>query len=156
MRVPLHQLPSIHISEDNQRENPTIKFNNHLNPELVHSKFLIFIVILLMIGMIPFYWLYFSKKTSTIQLLEHLFELGFPQALIFVSGSLYPYITNKSLQKFITEYFKRQIVPISNSILKVKTCSIDEIDSIYQENVTNVYMSSISFVEQIFSNETLF
>ena len=105
--IPLHQLPSIHISEDNHRENPTTKFNNHLNPELVHSKFLIFIVILLMIGMIPFYWLYFSKKTSTIQLLEHLFELGFPQALIFVSGSLYPYITNKSLQKFITEHFKR-------------------------------------------------
>ena len=105
--IPLHQLPSIHISEDEQQEIPTIKFNNQLNPELVHSKFLIFIVILLMIGMIPFYWLYFSKKTSTIQLLEHLFELGFPQALIFVSGSLYPYITNKSLQKFITEYFKR-------------------------------------------------
>ena len=101
--IPMQSLPSIRISDEESNEGLSIN-NVIFNQEIIHTRFLFFILLIIFMYSIPTFCSYLFPQSSTLKVFEKSMELGFQTALFFVFMCMYPYLTNESLRKFCLSY----------------------------------------------------
>ena len=102
------QPPSASRTEVEESENiRQVQYNNnHSNPEILQTRFFFFVFIVLLIGVVPTFFVCLSSETDFVKFYKRMVELRFPQSLFFIFACAYPYFMNESLQKFVLDYFK--------------------------------------------------
>ena len=99
------------VQRQSRQQVPQIQLNNtQFNPEVVNSKFLYLLVVLVLIivGIVFFsvFGSYYFPDDTKFEVLKRVLELGIIQAMCFTVLLLYPYVTNDRLRRFIAdEYF---------------------------------------------------
>ena len=99
------------VRRQSRQQVPQIQLNNtQFNPEVVNSKFLYLLVVLVLIivGIVFFsvFGSYYFPDDTKFEVLKRVLELGIIQAICFTVMLSYPYVTNDRLRRFIAdEYF---------------------------------------------------
>ena len=99
------------VRRQSHQQVPQIQLNNtQFNPEVVNSKFLYLLVVLVLIivGIVFFsvFGSYYFPDDTKFEVLKRVLELGIIQAICITFMLLYPYVTNGRLRRFIAdEYF---------------------------------------------------